>query len=146
MKKTSRRAFTAGSIAACASINILRAPAQAAAQFEYKYGHDLNTDHPLHVRSVQLWKAVRDDTGGRLNVTVFPNNQLGNDTAMVTQLRGGALQFLAIQGVNVSGVVPLAAMDGLGFAFKTSADATRSFDGELGAYVRKDFSAKGQRA
>ena len=138
----SRKHFGAGSAAVLASIAFIKGPAQAA-EFEYKYGHDLNTDHPLHVRSVQLWKAVREETGGRLNVTLFPNNQLGNDTAMVSQLRSGALQFLAIQGVNVSGVVPLAGMDGLGFVFKTAADATRTFDGELGAFVRKDFAAKG---
>ncbi|GAC1488174.1 MAG: hypothetical protein NVS2B11_13660 [Acetobacteraceae bacterium] len=41
------------------------------------------------MRSVQLWKAVRDDTGGRLNVTVFPNNQLGGDSDMLTLSKAG---------------------------------------------------------
>lgn len=144
MQRTiSRGAFVASTAATLASIGVLRSTAQAAALFEYKYGHDLNVDHPLHVRSVQLWRAVREETRGRLNVTVYPNNQLGNDPSMVGQLRTGAMQFLAIQGANISGVVPLAGIDSVGFAFKTTEEATRAFDGELGEALRKEFAAKG---
>ena len=45
-----------------------------------------------------LWDAVRKETNGRVDVTVFPNNQLGGDTAMLQQLRSGALQVMTLDG------------------------------------------------
>ena len=39
--------------------------------------------------------------------------------------------------------MPVAAIQGIGFAFKDSADAFRALDGPLGDYVRKEIAAKG---
>jgi TRAP-type transport system periplasmic protein len=137
-----RRRFAAGSAAALASIAFVRAPA-AAATWTYRYASNLTVDHPLNVSMRQCWNAVRDETGGRLDVKMFPNSQLGGDTAVLTQLRSGAVQFFTLDGGILQGVVPVAAIQGIGFAFKDSADAFRALDGALGDYVRKEITAKG---
>jgi tripartite ATP-independent transporter DctP family solute receptor len=143
----SRRAFVAGMAASpFASIGVLHAPARAAAQFEYRFGNDAPTDSPVNVRAVQMWTAVAKETGGRLVVKTFPNSTLGGDPQMLTQLRSGALQFLTMVGGILASVVPVAAIDGIAFAFATPKDAERAFDGELGAYVRKEILAKGMYA
>jgi tripartite ATP-independent transporter DctP family solute receptor len=142
MTISSRRTFTAGSLAALASIAVVRGPARAA-QFSYRYGSNLSVDHPLNVRMTEMWARVKRETGGRLEVQVFPNSVLGGDTGMLAQLRSGALQFLTIDGGILQSVVPVAAIQGVGFAFKDSAEAFRAMDGPLGAYVRKDISATG---
>jgi len=141
MPQPSRRRFAAASAAAFASIAILRSPARAA-QFTYRYGSNLSLDHPLNVRMTEMWNAVRNETHGRLDVTVFPNSELGGDTAMLAQVRSGALQFLTIDGGILQAVVPVAAIQGVGFAFTDSAQAFRAMDGPLGAYVRSDIEAK----
>ncbi|MBV8424790.1 MAG: TRAP transporter substrate-binding protein [Candidatus Eremiobacteraeota bacterium] len=137
-----RRTFLAGTGATFASIGFLRARAKAA-QFTYKYGSNVDVSHPLNVRMVQLWNAVKAETNGRLDVQMFPNNQLGGDTAMLTQLRSGALQFFTLDGGILQSVVPVAAIQGVGFAFKNGQDAFRAFDGSLGDYVRKEIKDKG---
>jgi tripartite ATP-independent transporter DctP family solute receptor len=142
MPQPSRRQFAAASAAAFASIAVLRSPARAA-QFTYRYGSNLSLDHPLNVRMTEMWNAVRNETHGRLDVTVFPNSELGGDTAMLAQVRSGALQFLTIDGGILQAVVPVAAIQGVGFAFTDSAQAFRAMDGPLGAYVRSDIEAKG---
>src|SRR5581483_5503076 len=43
-------------------------------------------------------------------------------------------------------VVPVAAIQSVGFAFKDSQAAFRAFDGKLGAYVRGEIGAKGLHA
>ena len=131
----SRRAFTAGSAAAIASIAIVRSPARAA-EFSYKYASNVNVDHPLNVRMKECWNAVRAETKGRLDVQIFPNNQLGGDTSALQQLRSGALQFFTLDGGILQSVVPAAAIQAVGFAFKDSAEAFRAMDGPLGDYVR----------
>ena len=137
-----RRRFLAGSAAALASVGFMRSPARAAA-WNYRYASNLSVDHPLNVSMRQCWDAVRRETGGRLDVKIFPNSQLGGDTAVLTQLRSGAVQFFTLDGGILQGVVPVAAIQGIGFAFKDSADAFRALDGALGDYVRKAINAKG---
>lgn len=140
--RLSRARFASATAATLASIAIVGAPAKAA-QFDYKYASNLPVDHPLNVRMHEMWTAIKGETGGRLDVSVFPNNQLGGDTAMLTQLRSGALQFFTLDGGILQSIVPVAAIQGVGFAFKNSEAAFETMDGPLGAYVRKEIEAKG---
>jgi tripartite ATP-independent transporter DctP family solute receptor len=145
MRKATRGAFVASTAAVFASIAIARGPARAA-DFAGKAGTNQPVDHPLSIAMKDLWDAVRKDTNGRVDVTVFPNNQLGGDTAMLTQLRAGALQIMTLDGGILESVVPVAAVQSVGFAFNDSAHAFRAFDGKLGAYVRAEINAKGLHA
>jgi len=145
MTGKTRGTFIASSAAAFASIAIVRSPA-AAADFVGKAGTNQPVDHPLSVAMKDLWDAVRKDTNGRLDVTVFPNNQLGGDTAMLQQLRSGALEVMTLDGGILEGVVPVAAIQSVGFAFTDSSHAFRAFDGKLGAYVRGEIATKGLHA
>ena len=137
-----RGRFAIAGAAAFASIAIVKAPAKAA-QFQYKSATDNAVNHPQNVRQIQMWKAIKDESGGRLDVQLFANNTLGGASAMLTQVRSGALQFLAQDGGQLSSVVPAAAIQGVGFAFKNSQDAWRAMDGDLGAGVRKAIIAAG---
>ncbi|MFN2460235.1 MAG: TRAP transporter substrate-binding protein [Candidatus Velthaea sp.] len=144
MSKTTliRARFAAGTAAALTSIAVIKAPARAA-EFSYKYASNISVDHPLNVQMRQCWDAVRRETRGKLDVQIFPNNQLGGDTAALAQLRSGALQFFTLDGGILQSVVPVAAIQAVGFAFRDSDDAFRAFDGPLGDYVRKEIAAKG---
>ena len=137
-RSPSRGHFIAGSTAALASIAILPRGASAA-QWNYKYASNVSVDHPLNVRMHECWNAVKQQTHGRLDVQVFPNNQLGGDTQALQQLRSGALQFFTLDGGILESVVPVAAIQGVGFAFKDSAQAFSAMDGALGDYVRAEI-------
>jgi TRAP-type transport system periplasmic protein len=140
--RLSRGRFVAGSAAAFATIAVMRSPARAA-QWTYKYASNVSLDHPLNVRMRECWNAVTKETGGRLEVQIFPNNQLGGDTQALQQLRSGALQFFTLDGGILQSVVPVAAIQGVGFAFKDSNEAFRAMDGPLGDYVRNAIRAAG---
>jgi tripartite ATP-independent transporter DctP family solute receptor len=142
---SSRGAFITTTAATFASIAFIRSAASAA-EFTGKAGTNQPVDHPLSVAMKDLWDAVRKETGGRLDVSVFPNNQLGGDTAMLQQLRAGALQVMTLDGGILESVVPVAAIQSVGYAFTDSAQAFRAFDGRLGDYVRKEIGAKGIHA
>ncbi len=141
-RSISRRRFAAGGIAALASVAVVRSRASAA-QWTYKYASNVSVDHPLNVRMRECWSAVSKETGGRLDVQIFPNNQLGGDTQALQQLRSGALQFFTLDGGILQAVVPVAAIQGVGFAFKDSNDAFRAMDGALGDYVRAAIRTAG---
>jgi tripartite ATP-independent transporter DctP family solute receptor len=139
----SRAQFALGAVATALSIPAVASPAHAAATYEYKHGHHLPATSPLHLRYVQMWDAVRRESGGQLNVTVFPSNQLGSSPELFTQVRTGALQFMTASGGTLSSVIPAAGIEETGFAFTSSALGFAAMDGPLGAYIRKEIEAKG---
>ncbi len=141
-RRISRGRFAAGTAAGLASLALPRAPA-GAAQWSYKYASNVSVDHPLNVRMRECWDAVRKETQGRLDVQIFPNNQLGGDTQALTQLRSGALQFFTLDGGILQAVVPVAGIQAVGFAFKDSAEAFRAMDGPLGEAVRDAIRGQG---
>jgi tripartite ATP-independent transporter DctP family solute receptor len=140
---TSRSAFLAGAAAAAGSAALVAPATARAAQFAYKLAHGTPTNFPVHVRLAELATTVRAQTNGRVDISIFPNNILGGELSQLQQLRSGALQMMIIQGVSLSSVVPGVGMDGVGFAFKDSAQAEHAYDGPLGAYLRKLVIDKG---
>lgn len=139
---STRARFIGGAAAGFASIAIVRSPARAA-EYTFKWGHATQLNHPLHVNAVRVKNAVLARSKGRLAIELFPNNTLGGDPAMLAQARSGAIQLYSGYGGIFSSVAPSAGIEGVGFAFKSQAQALAAFDGPLGAYVRKEMDSKG---
>jgi tripartite ATP-independent transporter DctP family solute receptor len=137
-----RSTFLKASSAAFASIAVVRSPARAA-EFSFKWAHATQLGHPLHVNAVRVKNEVAARSKGRLEIQIFPNNTLGGDPAMLTQVRTGAIQLYSGYGGIFSSVAPAAGIEGVGFAFRSQAQALAAFDGPLGAYVRREMDAKG---
>ncbi|MGE5094769.1 MAG: TRAP transporter substrate-binding protein [Betaproteobacteria bacterium] len=113
------------------------------AEFTYKYANNLPVTHPMNIRAKEMVEAIRAETKGRVDIQVFPNNQLGSDTDMLSQLRSGALEFFTLSGLILSTLVPATSITGIGFAFKDYDAVWKALDGELGAYVRAQISKAG---
>ena len=137
-----RRSFLVTSASTFASIAFVRAQARAA-QFTFKWAHATQLGHPLHVNAVRVKDEVLARTGGRLEIAIFPNNELGGDPAMLSQVRSGAIQIYSGYGGSYASVAPIAGIEAVGFAFKNQAQALAAFDGPLGAYVRRQMDATG---
>jgi len=114
-----------------------------AADFTYKFANNLQPAHPLNVRLNEAVAKILEDSGGRMQINVFPASQLGNDTETLSQLRSGATEFFSLSPLILSTLVPNAAISGIGFAFPDYATVWQAMDGELGAYARAQIEAKG---
>jgi len=138
MLKLDRR----GVIAALPLVAIRTRPADAA-EFSYKYANNLPAAHPLNLRATEAMARIREATGGRVDIQVFPNNQLGSDTDTLSQLRSGAVEFFTLSGLILSTLVPPASINGVGFAFVDYDQVWKAMDGKLGAYVRGEIGKRG---
>ena len=78
-----RRTLLAAS-AAVPLCGILTRPASAA-EFNYKLATGQDPTHPVNVRAQEAIDRIREATGGRLEIKLFPANQLGSDTDLLTQ-------------------------------------------------------------
>ncbi|MHB1303638.1 MAG: TRAP transporter substrate-binding protein [Acidiphilium sp.] len=136
-----RKQFLVGAGAASAVFGIL--PARAARAIQIKCGVDMPPTHPITINAVAAAKKVNEATKGAVNIQVFPNNQLGDDTHMLSEVRSGAIQMMMIGDSDLAVLVPEASITNIGFAFKSSDAAYRAVDGKLGDMVRSKIIAAG---
>ena len=54
-------------------------------EFSVKFGSNLPATHPLNTQAVALAAKLKTESKGRIDLQVFPFNQLGNDTDMLSQ-------------------------------------------------------------
>lgn len=138
-----RRSFLATAGTSALGLSLAPGFADAAETFNYKYANNLPVTHPMNVRARQMADAIRAETKGRVNIQIFPNNQLGSDTDMLSQLRAGGIDFFTLSGLILSTLVPAAAITGVGFAFANYDAVWKALDGDLGAYVRGQIDKVG---
>src|SRR5262249_470272 len=146
MKLTRRSLLKAGALMSTMPVPVLVSSPGRAAEFVYKYGNQVPANHPMTVFAEKAADRIKEETGGRLEVRVFANNQLGGDTDMLSQLRSGALEFFTISPVVLSNLVSAASISGLGFAFPDHETAFKAVDNELGGYVRSEIAKSGLTA
>jgi TRAP-type transport system periplasmic protein len=132
-----------GTASAAALTAILGKPAQAAAEFDFKLGVNTPETHPLSIRLTEAAKEIGARSSGRLNITVFPNSQLGGDPEMLSQLRAGGIELLAAPSMTLSTLVPLSGLPSVGFAFQSYDQVWAAMDGAVGDVVRDAITKTG---
>ena len=135
-----RRLLRTGTAAAAVGILTRRGDA---AEFSWRYANNNVVQHPMNVRLREAVERIREQSSGRMDIQIFPNSQLGGDTDMLSQLRTGAIQLFNLSGLILSVFVPLASINGLGFAFKDYDQVWSAMDGKLGELIRAAVAKSG---
>ena len=106
-------------------------------------GHGAAPGNPRHEASVKFADVVKAKSNGRIEVQVAPSAQLGDDAAMVTALRTGAIDMTANSQGAVANAVPEYAAFGMPFMFSNPAQAFKVLDGPLGKELAEKSAEKG---
>lgn len=106
-------------------------------------GHGAALDNPRHMAAVKFAEVVKAKSGGRMEIQVAPSAQLGDDAAMVTAVRTGALDMTANSQGAVSVAVPEYAAYGMPFLFSSATQAFKLLDGPLGKELAQKSAEKG---
>ena len=136
-RSTFTRALLALAVAAALP---LAAHAQAV---KLTLGHGAAPGNPRHEAAVRFAELVKTKTSGRIEVQVAHSAQLGDDAAMVTALRTGALDLSANSQGAVANAVPEYAAYGMPFLFASPAQAFKVLDGPLGKELADRSADKG---
>ena len=137
-----RKTFTRSLLAVAALAAALPLAAQAQA-VKLTLGHGAAPGNPRHEAAVKFAEVLKAKTSGRIEVQVAPSAQLGDDAAMVTALRTGALDMSANSQGAVSVAVPEYAAYGMPFMFSSPAQAFKLLDGPLGQELAQKSAEKG---
>lgn len=130
------------SLLAVAAFALVGVTAQAQA-LKLTLGHGAAPGNPRHEASVKFAEVLKARTGGRIEVQVAPSAQLGDDAAMLTALRTGALDMSANSQGAVANAVPEYAAFGMPFLFGSLPQAWKLLDGPLGKELAERSAEKG---
>src|SRR5580698_5988598 len=136
MTLSRRRLLAAGVSTAAIAVAAPRIVRAQQAQWTYKYANNLPDSHPMNIRAREMAAAIKQETGGRFDLQIFPSSQLGSDTDTLSQLRSGGVEFFTLSGLILSTLVLAASINGMGFAFPDYPTVWKAMDGDLGAYIR----------
>ncbi|MCE4063370.1 TRAP transporter substrate-binding protein [Pandoraea sputorum] len=111
-----------------------------AAEFTLKFANNLPVSHPMNIRAKEMAQKIAEQSKGRIDFQIYPNNQLGSDSDMLSQIRSGAIDYFTLSPLILGTLVPAAQISGVGFAFKDYSQVWAAMDGDLGAHVRGQIS------
>ena len=138
-----RRSLLLGAAAGAIAAPLVRVRPAMAAEFDLKLANNQPLTHPSNIRVLEAIDRIKEQSDGRIEITVFPQSQLGADTDVLGQLRSGGVDFFMLSPLILSTFVPNASLNGIGFAFKDYDAVWQAMDGELGTYVRGQIEDKG---
>jgi len=140
---TTRRTALKGAGFLLAALAVILCVDPASAGVALMLGHGAAPGNPRSIAAEAFAKMVAERTGGNVTIKIAGSEQLGNDVAMLTSLRTGALDLTANSQGPAAGLVPEVAALGLPFLFADNVAATKVLSGPVGEELNKKFAALG---
>ena len=108
-------------------------------------GHTSNIDEPYHLGLLAFARMVEERSEGRVTVDIYPLSQLGHERMMIEGLLLGTLDIVVTANGSATSFVPQLGILDLPFLFRDREHLYAVLDGEVGAGLREDASARGFR-
>src|SRR5690554_2541743 len=101
-------------------------------QKELKLAHGLPTDHPVHQAMEFMGQRVRELSDGKLDVKVYPSEQLGSEQQCVELVQIGSLAITKVSAAVMESFVEDYKVLGLPYIFQSKEHAFEVFDSDIG--------------
>ena len=140
MSTNSKRQFLAAGAAAAAGLAcpaILRAQATT-----IRWGESLATSHPQVQMAERIAKDVKEKSGGRIDIQVFPNSQLGSGKDMIEAVSAGALQMTTDGAGALGAFLPQLSVIEAPYLWRDAAHLAKAAGTPLFAKLNDDLIAK----
>ncbi|NLK19748.1 MAG: DctP family TRAP transporter solute-binding subunit [Synergistaceae bacterium] len=112
------------------------APTAEAAKISFKLGHSVSDQHPYHLGAEKFKEIVEKESGGEIEIALFPNNQLGTgERDLLEGLQLGTVDIYVGSTGPMGGFEKKFMLFDFPFLFKDKAQAYSVLDGEIGQYV-----------
>lgn len=108
-----------------------------------RLGLNIAADSALQAGAVRFSDLVGERSGGKLKITVYPNQQLGNDDQMLELARNGKLDLVLTPTAKLSSAVPAMQYADLPFYFSGREELYAMLDGEPGQMLLSKLNAIG---
>jgi tripartite ATP-independent transporter DctP family solute receptor len=140
----SRRGILGGGAALAATALLPRAPALGQAVKRIRYAHSSPTSHAWHLWGERFKTAIEDKTAGKIQVTIYPNAQMGTERDIAQAIRLGSIEMGSV-GVALMNWVPEFSITDAPFLFRGRPQCYAALDGALGDELKRRALDKGFR-
>jgi tripartite ATP-independent transporter DctP family solute receptor len=97
-----------------------------------KLGHGLDIAHPVHKAMVFMAEKVREKSGGRMRVEIFPSEQLGNEKECIEALQLGYLAMTKTSSAPMESFVSQMRVFGIPYLFRDAEHFWNVMNGPIG--------------
>lgn len=97
-----------------------------------KLGHGLDISHPVHKAMVFMAERVKEKSAGRMQVQIFPSEQLGNEKECIEALQLGYLAMTKTSSAPMESFVPQMQVFGIPYLFRDSEHLWKVLNGPIG--------------
>lgn len=100
--------------------------------FNISYGHGFMPETPHHQAALKFKETVEEKSDGRLQVEIYPSDQLGTAREQFEGLQLGTQEIALLPTARISGFVPELQIFDLPFLFPSREIGYKLMDGKLG--------------
>ncbi len=97
-----------------------------------KLAHGLDPSHPVHRAMEFMAERVKENSGGKMEVQIYPSEQLGSEQQCVELLQIGSLAITKVSAAILEGFTDNYKVLGLPYIFRSKEHAFKVLDGEIG--------------
>ena len=97
-----------------------------------KLAHILDPSHPVHKAMLYMANAVKEKSGGKLQIQIYPSGQLGSEQQCVELLQIGSLAITKVSAAVMESFTEDYKVLGLPYIFRSKQHSFNVLDGDIG--------------
>ena len=112
-------------------------------EYVFTYAENQTGDYPTTAGARYFAERVNKESGGRIEILVYANAELGDENAAVEQVRFGGIDFARASLSSLNACSPKAIVLQMPYLYKDAEHMWRVLDGEIGAEIMASFEGSG---
>ncbi|MDF3920435.1 TRAP transporter substrate-binding protein [Salinicola sp. LHM] len=120
---------------------LLGSQAVMAADYTLKFGHLANEQNIWNKAALKFKELVETNSEGRIEVQVFPNEQLGSEMDVINSIQLGTAD-MTITGESLQNWAPKAAMMAVPYLFRDSDHMRKAVEGDVGKQIEAQITER----
>ncbi|MGR2740506.1 TRAP transporter substrate-binding protein [Billgrantia sp. Q4P2] len=112
-----------------------------AADVTLKFGHLANEQNIWHQAAERFKELVEENSDGRIEVQIYPNEQLGNEMDVINSIQLGTAD-MTITGESLQNWAPKAAMMAVPYAFRDAEHLRQAVESEIGEQIEAQITER----
>lgn len=97
-----------------------------------RLAHALNTAHPVHLGMVRMAELADEYSKGKLEIKIFPNQQLGSEREALELLQIGSIGMTKVSSAALENFVPELRVYSIPYLFGDQEQTLKVLNGEIG--------------
>jgi len=96
------------------------------------FAHSLPTSHPVHKGILVMQEALNKRSGGKLQIKIFPDGQLGSEREALELLQIGSIAMTKVSASALSNFAPEYQITVIPYLFRDSRHLFKNLEGDVG--------------